>query len=219
MQRPGGVNRSKRRLSPRPADPARYRSPTRPARRTEPAHRAPGGPPRAIACSRSTWVRWIGSTYGLRSRIERCSVGSESSSSPQPLTASTPSARELEFAPDGAGEACVLRSCQLIVEGGDVHVRPCQGHLDVVHQGSRRTPSRHTSRRRSTCRRSRSVAARPVPAPYQPGSMCRLCDQDTIQGMARSRLHALAVCTGHRARTDLRPLDDVDRCDGTGNSR
>jgi len=29
--------------------------------------------------SRSTCMRWMGSTYGLRRRIERCSVGSESS--------------------------------------------------------------------------------------------------------------------------------------------
>ncbi len=29
------------------------------------------------------------------------------------------------------------------------------------------------------------TAARPVPAPNQPGSMCRLCDQANIQGTAR----------------------------------
>src|SRR4029077_15962240 len=44
-------------------------------------------PPARQRCSRSTCIRLMGSREGLRSWIERCRVGSESSSAPLPLTA------------------------------------------------------------------------------------------------------------------------------------
>ena len=106
VQRHARSQQGKRAVSPSPAGPGRCRSPTRPAPRRA---RGPAGPLSRQRRSRSTCVRCIGSTYGLRRRIERCSVGSESSSRAQPLIASTCSTLALVLVADGRREALRAR--------------------------------------------------------------------------------------------------------------
>ena len=125
---------------------------------------AAGGPPRrrrASARSSSTWIAFIGSTYGLRSRIERCTTGCRSSSSSASTIASTASTVRACSAGERVPEALRLGAVrdEREVRRGDLEARLRERHLEVLDECPEERP---LARRAGAARRAARLRARRV---------------------------------------------------------
>ena len=178
---------------------------------------------RASACSRSTCIRFIGSTYGLRSRIERCRVGSESSSSRLSLIASTCSQARWYSARMASPMPRSAFRGQRFVVARDLQVGARQHGLDIVDEVPEEEPAgvgfahacqpeRLPRRRQGRCRRRTSRAScsapatrrtptAPAAAPSSPALALRCTEREPIcmrsmTSMRRHRLEELVELRG-----------------------
>ena len=152
--------------------------------------RAPGaGRPSRTRRSSSTCTRLIGSTYGLRTSIERRITGFDSSSSPCPVT-STPRSRAPAARADLADRLQLRRHEPAVVLGGDAAVGLREHHLDQVDRRlevrplaiHRRQLSRFAARERAV---ERVLDAEPR-AEHQPRLRPGELPRDRAQARTRS---------------------------------
>ena len=141
--------------------------------------------------SRSTCIRCIGSTYGLRSRIERCSVRSPSRSCGAALELQDQLTGKLKLGANFPKIVLQPRLGELVVEGGDAEIRPGEHCLHVVEEGGEEKPVRDASARgfRRPC--CSIMVFSPVPTPNQPGRMWRDWVQAKTHGTARNESKSL----------------------------
>ncbi len=88
--------------------------------------------------SNSTWIAFIGSTYGFRRSIVRCTIGWRSSSRSTPDAWRTPDDRKLVLTFDGREHRVAqldIRN-ELEVTARDLEARFRERHLEVVDDGA-----------------------------------------------------------------------------------
>ena len=161
--------------------------------------------------SRSTCSRLIGSTYGLRSSIERCSVGSRSSSALRLLDARAPARATSLNSSRSLTPKCRCRaSRELFVGGRDVEIGARQRRLEIVDERGEEVPFRVRRARDAEAQLFDGGRAGPTPAPNQAGSMWRDCVHANTHGTARKRVEAFLAGPHGGARADLHARDHVD---------
>ena len=123
-------------------------------------------PPARQRRSRSTCTRCIGSMYGLRNMIERCTVGSPSSKRSPPRTLSTSSRVRSYSARSISTNRRYLLVDQALVACRNAEVGASQCQLDVVDQvGEEKPVVAHLAQQRSPSRSRASASALPAPIP------------------------------------------------------
>ena len=182
--------------------------------------RASAAPPRSAArgsgASSSTWIAFIGSTYGLRSAIERCSTGWRSSSSRRLDDLEHGLARCARARPRSAPRAG-RSGDELEVLARRSQARLRERHLEVLDERAEERPAR------GRAARSSAIVARPrsaVPQPYHAGQQAAVLRprEDPRDRAQRPQVVAAAGPRG-RARADLEQRQLVDRREGAEERR